>query len=214
MARKVAGLGRSPRATDFVSLGVLTKFVPVQKVEAVLSETGRQSQRRRQLPAPVVVYYVLALALYMEASYGEVLRCLLEGLGWLGLPIQGLRQTARSSISQARKRLGPEPIQRLYEEIAGPIAQGDTRGSWYQQWRVVALDGSSLDVADTKANEDHFGRPSSPRGGKAGFPQMRFVVLAETGTHVLFGAQAGSYHTSESELAHKVIARLEPGMLC
>jgi len=214
MARTVAGLQKGTRATDFISLGVLAKYVPAEKVETVLVETGRQSQRHRQLPAQVMVYYVLALALYMEVSYGEVLRCLLEGLQWLGFSTQGLRQTAKSSISQARSRLGPEPLQRLYEDLAGPIAESETRGAWYRRWRVVSLDGSSLDVADSEANESHFGRPASPRGGQSGFPQMRFVVLAETGTHVLFGAQAGKYRTSEYELAHRVITRLQPGMLC
>jgi hypothetical protein len=214
MARTVAGLRNGTRATDFVSLGMLSKYVPAKKVEEVLRETGRQSQRHRQLPAQVMVYYVLALALYMEVSYGEVLRCLLEGLEWLGFSTQGLRQTGRSSISQARQRLGPEPLRRLYEDLAGPIAEPETQGAWYRRWRVVSLDGSSLDVADTEANEAHFGRPASPRGGRSGFPQMRFVVLAETGTHVLFGAQAGGYRTSEYELAHKVIFRLQAGMLC
>ena len=214
MARTAAVLRNGARVSDYVSLGVLTKYVPADKVEEVLQETGRQSQRHRQLPAPVMVYYVLALSLYMEVSYGEVLRCLLEGLEWLGLRIRVLRQTARSSISQARRRLGPEPLQRLYEELAGPIAQRGTQGAWYRQWRLVALDGSHLEVADTGANEAHFGRPSSPRGGKAGFPQMRFVALAEIGTHVLFGAQAGSYTASELELAQPVLSRLHPGMLC
>lgn len=193
---------------------MLSKYVPAEKVDEVLQETGRQSQRHRQLPARVMVYYVLALALYMEVSYGEVLRCLLEGLEWLGFSTQGLRQTARSSISQARQRLGPEPLRRLYEDLAGPIAEPETLGSWYRGLRLVSLDGSSLDVADTQANEARFGRPASPRGGQSGFPQMRFVVLAETGTHVLFGAQIGGYRTSESELAKTVISRLEPGMLC
>lgn len=214
MARTVAGLRNGSRATDFVSLGMLSKYVPAQKVDEVLRETGRQSQRHRQLPAQVMVYYVLALALYMEVSYGEVLRCLLEGLEWLGFPTQAWRQTGRSSISQARQRLGPDPLRRLYEDLAGPIAEPETQGAWYRGWRVVSLDGSHLDIADTQANEAHFGRPASPRGGRSGFPQMRFVVLAETGTHVLFGAQAGGYRTSEYELAHKVITRLQPGMLC
>jgi hypothetical protein len=162
----------------------------------------------------VMVYYVLALALYMEVSYGEVLRCLLEGLEWLGFSTRGLRQTGRSSISQARQRLGPEPLRRLYEDLADPIAEPETLGAWYRGLRLVSLDGSSLDVADTQANEAHFGRPASPRGGQSGFPQMRFVALAETGTHVLFAAQTGGYRTSEYELAKKVISRLKPGMLC
>jgi hypothetical protein len=214
MARTVADLGKGMRVTDHVSLGVLTKYVPKSKIEAVLQETGKQSQRHRQLPAPLMVYYVLALGLYMNVSYGEVLRCLLEGLRWLGFPIRNLCCTARSSISQARHRLGPEPLERLYREIAVPIAEQETQGAWYRGWRLVALDGSSLDVADTAANQAHFGRPSSPRGGQSGFPQMRFVALAELGTRILLAAQPGSYRASELELSQRAIAELRPDMLC
>src|SRR5262245_5956825 len=111
------------RLTDLIGLGVLTQYIPLRKVEEALEATGRQSQRRRQLPARVMVYYVLALSLFMEVGYGEVLRCLVEGLARLGLPVQRLRQSARSSISQARQRLGPEPLKLLYETLARPIAQ-------------------------------------------------------------------------------------------
>jgi hypothetical protein len=136
MARIAAELSKGTRLSDFISLGVLTQYIPAEKVEEVLEQTGQQSQRQRLLPARVMVYYVLALALYMEVSYGEVLRCLVEGLEWLGLPTQTLRCTARSSISQARQRLGAEPLKRLYETQVAPIAEKKTKapgtgsGSW------------------------------------------------------------------------------------
>ena len=126
MTRKAAVLPKSTRLTDLISLGVLTQYIPLRKVEEALAATDRQSQRQRQLPARVMVYYVLALALYMEVGYGEVLRCLVEGLSRLGLPVQRLRQSARSSISQARRRLGSEPLKQLYEALATPIA-GESR---------------------------------------------------------------------------------------
>jgi hypothetical protein len=213
MARTVATLPAGARITDFVSLGVLADRFPLSKVHEVLEQTGRQSQRQRHLPAQVVVYYVIALALYMEVSYGEVLRCLLEGLEWLGLAVERIRCTGRSGISQARARLGAEPLRRLYEDLVGPIAQPQTRGSRYRQWTLVSLDGSTLDLADTKENEAAFGRPVAARG-QSGFPQARFVSLVENGTHVLFGAQIDSYTTSELELAGKVVERLQPGWLC
>ncbi len=80
MARTVASLAAGSRITDYISLGVIAKFFPVQRIESILKETGKASVRKRDLPAHVVVYYVIALALYMRASYREVLRCLLEGL--------------------------------------------------------------------------------------------------------------------------------------
>lgn len=213
MARTIATLPSGTRVTDFVSLGVLADRLPLDKVHEVLQQTGRQSQRQRQLPAHVVVYYVVALALYMEVSYEEVLRCLLEGLEWLGLPVQRLRRTGRSAISQARARVGAEPLRRLYEDLVGPIAQPQTRGARYGQWTLVSLDGSTLDLADTAENEAAFGRPGASRG-QSGFPQLRFVSLVENGTHVLFGARVDSYATSELKLARDVVERLQPGWLC
>lgn len=213
MARAVAELPKGARITDWVSLGVLAEWVPVEAVHRVLQETGRRSQRQRHLPAHVVVYYVMALALYMEVSYGEVFRCLLEGLEWLGLPVRRIRQTGRSSISQARSRLGAEPVKQLYEGLVGPVATAQTKGARYRQWTLVSLDGSTLDLADTAENEAAFGRPSAARGQSA-FPQLRFVSLVENGTHVLFGARLGGYATAEVALAEDVLARLRPGMLC
>lgn len=213
MPRSLAELPKGARITDYISLGVLAEKFPVQKVQEILKETGRESQRQRHLPAHVVVYYVIALALYMDASYGEVLRCLLEGLEWLGGNVRRIRRTAKSAISQARKRLGAEPLKRLYQEVVGPIATPHTKGAWYKGWRIVSLDGSTLDLGDTRDNEGEFGRPGAARG-KSGFPKLRFVSLLENGTHVLFGAEPGSYATGESTLAKKVVGRLRPGMLC
>ncbi len=213
MPRNLAELPKGARITDFISLGVLAEKFPVQRIHEILKETGRESERQRNLPAHVVVYYVIALALYMEASYGEVLRCLVEGLDWLGINVKRIRRTAKSAISQARKRLGVEPLKRLYEEVVGPIATPETKGAWYKQWRVVTVDGSTLDLGDTRENEAEFGRPGASRG-RSGFPQLRFVSLVENGTHVLFGAEAGSYATGESTLAQKVLDQLKEGMLC
>ena len=98
MARTTAELPQGTRITDYVSLGVITKTVPLAKVHAALTSTGRSSIRQRDLPAHVVVYYVIALALYMQSSYREVLRCLLEGLQWLEDPSQALKVAGRSGI--------------------------------------------------------------------------------------------------------------------
>ena len=185
MARTLAELPKGARITDFVSLGVLAEKFPRTTIDRILQETGRASKRERNLPAHVVVYYVIALALYGQVSYGEVLRCLLEGLEWLGLNVRRLRGTAKSAITQARSRLGKEPLQRLYQEVVSPIATPQTQGAWYRGRRLVTLDGSTLDLADTAANEAAFGRPGASRG-RSGYPQLRFVALLENGTHVLF----------------------------
>src|SRR5215472_586509 len=185
MARTLAELPAGSRITDYISLGVIAKFFPAEKIREVLEQTKRASIRERDLPAHVVVYYVIALALYMRSSYREVLR----------------------------SRLGAEPLKKLYAAVVAPIAGKRTKGSWYRQWQLVSLDGSTLDVADTTDNDQAFGRPGSRRGSSA-FPKIRFVALLENGTHVLWGAHMDRYATDELTLAEKVIASLRQGMLC
>ena len=213
MARTVATLPAGSRITDYISLGVIAKFFPVEKVRQVLTETERASVRERDLPAQVVVYYVIALALYMRSSYREVLRCLLEGVQWLLDPSATVKVAGKSGISQARSRLGAEPLRKLYETLVTPIAEKRTKGAWYRQWRLISLDGSTLDVADTEENEKAFGRPGASRGASA-FPKLRFVALLENGTHVLWAARMSKYATDEITLARQVVAALRPGMLC
>ena len=213
MARTLAELPAGSRITDYISLGVIARFFPVQKIHEVLEETKRASVRERDLPAHVVVYYVIALALYMRSSYREVLRCLLEGVQWLLDPSSKVKVAGKSGISQARSRLGAEPLKKLSDAVATPIAEKRTKGAWYRQWRIVSLDGSTLDVADTADNDQAFGRPGSSRGSSA-FPKIRFVALLENGTHVLWGAHMDRYATDELTLAEKVIPSLRPGMLC
>jgi hypothetical protein len=213
MARTIASLPAGSRITDYISLGVIAKFFPIDKVRGVLQQTGRTSVRQRDLPAHVVVYYVIALALYMRSSYREVLRCLLEGVQWLLDPSAPLKVAGKSGISQARTRLGAEPLKALYESVVMPIAERHTRGAWYRQWRLVSLDGSTLDVADTTENDEAFGRPGASRGSSA-YPKIRFVGLLENGTHVLWAARCAKYATAEVTLAQSVVPALRKGMLC
>ena len=160
-----------------------------------------------------MVYYVIALALYMQVSCREVLRCLMEGLRWLNLPGGDKPATGKSGISQARTRLGEEPVRRLHDAVVRPVAQERTKGAWYRRWRLASLDGSTLDVADTAENREAFGKPGASRGRSA-FPQIRFVTLVENGTHVFFGTRMAGHRTGEITLAHEVVQNLRPGMLC
>jgi len=213
MARTIAELPKGSRITDYISLGVVVKTFPMAIVKSVLQATGRSSLRQRELPAHVVVYYVIALGLYMQSSYREVLRCLLEGIQWLSNPSTRIKVTGKSGISQARTRLGVEPLKELHDQTVRPIAVETTKGAWYRGWRVVSLDGSTLDVADADANDAAFGRPVAQRGQSA-VPQIRFVSLVENGTYVLFGAQMGGYATSAMALAKGVLPWLGQGMVC
>jgi hypothetical protein len=124
-----------------------------------------------------------------------------------------LKVAGKSGISQARTRLGAEPLKQLYESVVTPIADQPTKGAWYRHWRLVTLDGSTLDIADTAENEKEYGRPGASRGASA-FPKLRFVGLLENGTHVLWGARMAPYATDEITLAQQVVPALQKGMLC
>lgn len=206
-------LGEGIRINDLINLGALTAHVPLTEVHQVLAETGRASERRRDLPAHVMVYYVIALALYRSEASREVLRVLLEGLkALLGLAVT-IEPAGKSGISQARSRLGEAPLEQLYRKVVGPIATPQTQGAFYRGRLTVAVDGTTLEVPDTVANREAFGLPYAERGTSA-FPRLRVVGLVETGTHVLFGAAQGPYGTGEVTLAQEVLKHLRAGMLC
>jgi hypothetical protein len=202
------------RLTDLMNIGVLTTRFPLDVVHAVLQETNRRSQRERALPAHVLMYYVIALGLFRPQDTREVLRILQEGLKAIFGGRREVRMAGKAAISQARSRLGAEPVKRLYERVVKPVATRQTRGAFYREWQVVALDGFTLEVPDTEANRAGFARPESPSGGEAAYPRLRGVGLVEVGTHVLFGAALDSYATGEITLAREVMPHLRPGMLC
>src|SRR3954471_8305542 len=127
MAGRPAGLPAGIRLSDHISLGVIARAFPPEEVRRVLAATGKASERQRDLPAHVMVYYAIALALHMGSGTREVLRCLLEGLRWLW-GTGAVKVAGRSGISQARSRLGEAPLRRLCEEVAGPIATRATKG--------------------------------------------------------------------------------------
>ncbi len=187
--------------------------LPRTLIEEVLADTGRASQRERLLPAPAVVYYVMALALWREAPLEEVLRVVCEGLQWLGGSEAGAVQASKSAISQARTRLGPEVMRQLAERVLRPLAVPGAPGAWYRGLRVMALDGSCMDVADEAANARYFGYPGASRGQSA-FPQARLLGLVECGTHAVVAAEVAPYNHSEQAMAAKLLpAKLTADML-
>ncbi len=167
MSRSIAELPAGSRITDYISLGVVAKTFPLDKIRAVAGGDGERaacaSGTCRRMWSSI---YVIALALYMQSSYREVLRCLLEGIQWLVEPSAGINVAGNSGISQARTRLGWEPLRQLHDEVVKPIAVAATKGAWYRAWRLVSLDGSTLDVADEKGNDEAFGRPGASRGAE------------------------------------------------
>lgn len=203
------------RLSDHISIGVLTRVFPPELVDRVVAESGRTEQRQRVLPARVVVYYVLALALYSSSSYEEVMRMLVDGLSWQSGWRRPWSVPTKAALFQARRRLGSEPLRTLFERVAMPLAEPATAGAFYRDHRLVSIDGTCLDVADTPANEAAFGRPGSARGDKrAAFPQLRLVGLGECGTHALFEVVIGPLADDERTLTGRLLGALGPGMLC
>ena len=170
MARTAAVPPHGTRISDHVTLGVLTTTVPAALIDTVLADTGRQSRRQRQLPARLVVYYVMALALYAQASYGEVLRCLFEGVRWLRLKGANLALADKSAIAKARARLGVTPLQELFARVARPLAEADTPGAWYRGRRLVSLDGTTIDLPDSVLAWSSASAARGPRAAPAAFP--------------------------------------------
>jgi hypothetical protein len=213
MARARKGLPAKVDVAYLISAGVLARVCPRDLIDEVLAETGKASQRQRLLPAPAVVYYVMALALWREAPLEEVLRVVCEGLQWLGQGRGEAVQASKSAISQARTRLGPEALRVLATRVLRPVAKAGAPGAWYRQWRVMAIDGTSLDVADEAANAAYFGYPAASRGHSA-FPQARVVGLVECGTHVVTASTIGPYARAEQTLAAQLLPdHLAPDML-
>ena len=201
------------RLSDLVSVGVLTRVFPPDLVDEVIAEVGRTEQRHRSLPARVMAYFSIGMALYSEGSYEDVLAQLTDGLSWASGWQEAYSPPSKSAIFQARARLGSEPLAALFERVAKPIGAEQTPGVWLAGRRLVAVDGMCLDLADTAANDEHFGRPGVNKGERSAFPQARVVALAECGTHAVFAAQIGKYSQSESTLTVPLLDRLEPGML-
>lgn len=188
---------------------------PPELVDGVVAEAGRVERRHRLLPARVVVYYVLALALFADCSYEEVMRQLVEGLAWESGWEREWAVPSKVAIYKARQRLGREPLELLFKAVAVPVATESTRGAFYRGLRLVSVDGTCLDVADTEHNDAEFGRPgSSRREGGGAFPQLRMVALAESGTHAIFDAALGPYASAERTLAGQLWGSLGEGMLC
>ncbi|MER6736572.1 IS4 family transposase [Streptomyces puniciscabiei] len=183
----------------------MTKVFTPGLVDAAVAKHGRGEQRRRLLPARLVVYFVLALCLFARESYEEVIRMLTSGMSGS----RALAQVNRSSLCRARSRLGEEVLESVFRQVAGPLAVPETPGAWWHGLRLLALDGTQFDVPDSVSNGDTFDGPSTG-GTPFGFPQVRAVVLAEIGTHAVLDASLGGYRDGERRLAYPLASSTGP----
>ena len=194
-------------------MGVLTRVFPAPLVDEVIAAAGRTQVRHRALPARVMAYFAIGMGLYGEGSYEDVLSQLTDGLSWASGWREQYRLPGKSAIFQARERLGSTPLQELFARVAVPLGGPDTPGVWLAGRRMVAIDGTCLDVADTPVNDEFFGRPGVNKGEKSAFPQARVVALAECGTHALLAARIGGYRDGETTLAAGLLDALTDDMV-
>jgi hypothetical protein len=213
MARTKAQLSAAARLADYLTIGFLALNCPLDKVRQALAANDAQSKRRRGLPHEVLVYFVMAMVLYANVAYEEVLRLVIEGLR----PILGDEAVARATVTKgaisiARAQVGAAPLRQLYLEQVRCLGPQEMPGVWYRGLRLMAIDGSTLEMPDEAPNARHFGYPAASRGDSA-FPQLRFVAMVECGTHTLCYAHPGPYASSELTLAEPVIDQADASML-
>jgi Insertion element 4 transposase N-terminal/Transposase DDE domain len=201
------------RLSDLVSVGLLTRVFPREVVEEVIAACGRTEQRHRSLPARTMAYFAVGMALHADGSYEDVMGLMTDGLAWVDGEVEAPRLPSKSAIFQARDRLGAEPVEALFRRVAAPLAAVGSRGCWLAGRRLMAIDGTCLDVADTAANDEFFGRPGVNKGERSAFPQARLVALGECGSRAIVDAEIGAYTTGENTLAAALCDRLEAGML-
>jgi hypothetical protein len=203
------------RLADRIGVGVLTRVFPPELVDRVVEQAGVRQQRTRTLPARVVVYYLLAMVLFFQSGYSEVWNKLVAGLDWANRfrarMLPGM-QPSPAAITYARQRLGWQVMERLLEEVAGPLAGEEPGPAFVSGMRLAAADGMCLDLPDTAENAAEFGYPGND-AGRGPFPQVRVVGLGECGTRAVLGAALSPLATGEQALLRRLLARLRPGDL-
>jgi hypothetical protein len=202
------------RLGDVVSVGLLENVFVPGVVDEVIAECGRTEQRRRSLPARTMAYFAMGMALHSDGSYEDVLALMTDGLAWAERDEAPTRLANKAAISHARDRLGSEPLVELFARVCQPLASPDAQGCWLAGRRLVAIDGTCLDVADTVGNNEFFGRPGVMKGEQSAFPQARVVAVAECGTHAMFDVEVDAYTESEQVLSRRLLERLDSDSLC
>lgn len=215
MARPGQQVVAGDRLPDRIGIGVLAKVFPPELVDRVIDEAGVREQRKRTLPARVVVYLLLAMVLFFQSGYGEVWNKLVRGLEWarqFRVRAAVGMQPSPAAVTLARRRLGWQVMARLLDAVAGPLAGERQETTCVAGMRLVAVDGMCLDVPATDENGAEFGYPGND-AGPGPFPQIRVVGLGECGTRALLGAELSPLASGEQPLARRLLTRLAPGDL-
>src|ERR1022692_160080 len=207
------------RLTDWVSLGVLASPVPRDAVDDAIAAAGKGAKRSDgKLPPHVMVYLVMALALFADDDYEEVAARLTETLTSWGCWADSWSVPTSGGITQARQRLGSAPLRELFSEVAVPVAEELTRGAFLGPWRLMTIDGFEWDAPDTPENAAEFGYSGAAADGavRPAFPKVRVVTVGECASHAVADAEMGGVAgkgAGEQALARELYARLEEDWL-
>jgi hypothetical protein len=208
------GMVADGRLTDWISLGVLASAVPRDAVDDAVEATGKTAKRSGgKLPPHVMVYFAMALALFADDDDEEVAARLTQTLRGWGCWDEAWEVPASGGITQARQRLGYEPLAELFSQVAAPVAEQLTRGALLGPWRLMAIDGFEWDAPATAANIAAFGfaGASGDDPDKAAFPKARVVTISECASHAVADARIGGVAgkgAGEQSLAGPMLARL------
>lgn len=198
---------------DLISLGVLAGSVPRDVVDAAVAVRGRSARRAGgKLPPHVMVYFSMALALFADDDYEEVMVRLSEALASWGCWDQAWTVPTSGGITQARARLGSGPVAEVFETVAVPVAEELTPGAWLGAWRLMAIDGFDWDIPDTGDNAAEFGYAGSG-ANRSAFPKARVVTISECASHAVVAAGIGAMSSGEQTLARDLYPGLEPDWL-
>jgi Insertion element 4 transposase N-terminal/Transposase DDE domain len=211
------GVVGSGALADWLSLGVLASWVPRDVVDEAVAQAGKGARRAGgRLPPHVMVYLVMALALFADDDYEEVAARLAQTLAGWGCWEDGWQVPTSGGITQARQRLGAEVLAGVFRQVAGPVADLDTVGAFLGRWRLMSLDGMEWDVPDSAANRAAFGLRSGG-GGEVAYPKVRAVTVSECGSHAAvlaaLGGKARGKGGGEQTLARQLYPQLEEDWL-
>lgn len=204
----------SPAIEPGTVLKALETPIPREAIEKAIADTHSNEERKRALPSHLVVCLVIAMSLWSKASMRTVLKNLVDGLSEVWVRVgQYWRVPCKSSITEARQRIGCGVITRLFHLVVRPLATAQTPGAFLGEMRVIAVDGTVFDVPDTQANARVFGYPGTRPGTRATFPKVRLVLLIEAGTHLIVDALMCPYRIGERVRAKKLLRSVTSGML-
>jgi hypothetical protein len=209
----VSGVGDRSSLTDAIGIGTLTRLVPRELVDEVVSSAGRKEIRRNKLPARVMVYFVMAMALFYGDAYEEVMRKLADGLDYMGTWRREWEMPSPGGLCHARQRLGAEVVREIYERVAVPCAMRSTKGAWLAGRRLMAIDGFGMEAPDSEENASYFGYAG--KKGRSAFPFVRMAALAECGTHAIVAAEIAKDGEGEETLTRRILSSgaIGPGMI-